>query len=317
MLFILDNYDSFTYNLVQRFGEIDARIDVRVARNDQKFEQISNGLLAGGSKHLYGESSETVGTYLLTGTYAVDPTSNVYGRIATGYRPGGPNAVPSDIVTGLPLAPTTFASDSTVNYELGYKASLLDNKLKFSAAAFLIDWNNIQQGFAVNGVGVIVNGGKARSTGLELGGSYNVEQWLLSGNLAYIFARFTEAGPGLGAKPGDPLPDSARFTAALQATYNFKLTDYPAYAGVGYRFIGDRNASAQSGPQSYLLPSYSLWDLQAGVNINQFNVSLFARNLLDKRAQLSAATSFLPLGGNALVAVAQPRTVGVMASMAF
>jgi anthranilate synthase/aminodeoxychorismate synthase-like glutamine amidotransferase len=35
MLFILDNYDSFTYNLVQRFGEIDPRIDVRVARNDQ------------------------------------------------------------------------------------------------------------------------------------------------------------------------------------------------------------------------------------------------------------------------------------------
>ncbi|MFO1042443.1 MAG: aminodeoxychorismate/anthranilate synthase component II [Planctomycetaceae bacterium] len=35
MLFILDNYDSFTYNLVQRFGEIDSQIDVRVARNDQ------------------------------------------------------------------------------------------------------------------------------------------------------------------------------------------------------------------------------------------------------------------------------------------
>src|SRR4051812_800157 len=35
MLFILDNYDSFTYNLVQRFGEIDNRLDVRVARNDQ------------------------------------------------------------------------------------------------------------------------------------------------------------------------------------------------------------------------------------------------------------------------------------------
>lgn len=35
MIFILDNYDSFTYNLVQRLGEIDAGIDVRVLRNDQ------------------------------------------------------------------------------------------------------------------------------------------------------------------------------------------------------------------------------------------------------------------------------------------
>ena len=35
MLFVLDNYDSFTYNLVQRFGEIDPSLDVHVARNDQ------------------------------------------------------------------------------------------------------------------------------------------------------------------------------------------------------------------------------------------------------------------------------------------
>ena len=35
MLLILDNYDSFTYNLVQRFGEIDSSIDIQVVRNDQ------------------------------------------------------------------------------------------------------------------------------------------------------------------------------------------------------------------------------------------------------------------------------------------
>ena len=35
MIFVLDNYDSFTYNLVQRFGEIDNSLDIRVARNDQ------------------------------------------------------------------------------------------------------------------------------------------------------------------------------------------------------------------------------------------------------------------------------------------
>ena len=35
MLFVLDNYDSFTFNLVQRFGEIDPTIDIVVKRNDQ------------------------------------------------------------------------------------------------------------------------------------------------------------------------------------------------------------------------------------------------------------------------------------------
>ena len=33
MLLMIDNYDSFTYNLVQYFGEL--KVDVQVHRNDQ------------------------------------------------------------------------------------------------------------------------------------------------------------------------------------------------------------------------------------------------------------------------------------------
>ncbi|MBL8810266.1 MAG: aminodeoxychorismate/anthranilate synthase component II [Planctomycetaceae bacterium] len=35
MIFLLDNYDSFTFNLVQRIGEICPTADIKVERNDQ------------------------------------------------------------------------------------------------------------------------------------------------------------------------------------------------------------------------------------------------------------------------------------------
>jgi anthranilate synthase/aminodeoxychorismate synthase-like glutamine amidotransferase len=35
MILLIDNYDSFTYNLVQRLGEIDPNVNLKVVRNDR------------------------------------------------------------------------------------------------------------------------------------------------------------------------------------------------------------------------------------------------------------------------------------------
>jgi len=35
MIVIIDNYDSFTYNLVQRLGELDDKVELQVFRNDK------------------------------------------------------------------------------------------------------------------------------------------------------------------------------------------------------------------------------------------------------------------------------------------
>ncbi len=43
-LLLIDNYDSFTFNLVQRLGEIEPELDVHVYRNDQLSVETALGL---------------------------------------------------------------------------------------------------------------------------------------------------------------------------------------------------------------------------------------------------------------------------------
>ena len=46
MILIIDNYDSFTYNLVQRLGELDGRLAIEVFRNDKIApERVARGNL--------------------------------------------------------------------------------------------------------------------------------------------------------------------------------------------------------------------------------------------------------------------------------
>ena len=315
------------YNEYAAFGDLTWKFNsafavtagLRLSRNKQNYAQVFSGPLVGNSS-LSADSSETVNTYLLTGRYALNPESSVYARVATGYRPGGPNAIPLNVTTGQPLVPnTTFNSDSLTSYELGYKADLLNKMLSVEAAIYDIEWRNIQQAFASSGTTAIINAGKARVRGAEMSATYRpLTQLTLVAKGAYTDAKFTEDAPELGADSGDRLPDSPKFSASLSANYSFALAANPAYAGVAYRYIGSRDAGIpNSAVSSYKMPSYSLVDLQAGVDVGRFGIGMFVRNVFDKRAQLSANTAFIRLGGSALVSVAQPRTFGLTASASF
>ena len=317
-----------TYKEYTGYGDVTWKFDsgfavtggVRVAHNKQTYIQKSSGALVGPPQSINAASSDTSTTFLLTGAYALDKQSNVYGRIASGYRPGGPNAVLDDPKTGLPLAPPSFGPDTVTSYELGYKANLVANQLSVDAAIYDVEWKDIQQPKVVNGLNVIVNAGKARVRGAEVALDWRPDAyWSLRASATYIDGRFTTASPGLGVRDGDRLPDTARFSTALQLNRTFSLAQNPAYAGVTYRYVGARNAGVPQGTSipSYDLPEYSLVDFQAGVSAGRFSLALWLRNAFDKRAQLSATTAFIPLGGDARVSVAQPRTLGATLTATF
>ena len=292
---------------------------VRASKNKQTFTQVSDGPLVGGSTEVHGNSDETTYTYLATARYALDRTSNIYARAASGFRPGGPNPLFIDPNTGQPLAPPTFNSDSLWSYEVGYKADLMDRRLSVEAALFDIRWKDIQQISAVNGIGVIVNAGRAKVDGAEIALRYRpAGGWTLEAAYAYIDAKLTEDAPGLGGA-GSRLPNSARSSASAGVSYAFSAGGYQYSAGANLRYVGERNAGIEGSGTlpSYKLPDYTLVDLRAAADFKAVQVALYVRNVADKRAQLGAGTNFIPLGGYAQVTPAEPRTIGVSVSGTF
>jgi len=65
------------------------------------------------------------------------------------------------------------------------------------------------------------------------------------------------------------------------------------------------------------MPAYFLTDLQAGIDLQRVQLSMYVRNVFDRQAILSSNTSFVSIGGPVYATIAQPRTVGVSLSTSF
>ncbi len=297
---------------------LDVTGGLRYAHNSQTFEQIATGLLIGSAPA--ASASDDVVTYLVNARYRFSPDATLYGRFATGYRPGGPNFVARDPVTGDLLAPASFEADTLTSYEIGYKARTADRRFGIDAAIYHIDWEDIQAATAAGGLSVLVNGGQARIDGAEVSLSADPVEWLtLSGAFAWQDARLDQDAPLLGAVRGDRLPNVPRYTVSLGAEYRLVGHRLQPSLGAAVRYVSDRSASFDANPglPQYHLPSYVSLDLNAGLALGAVDARLFVRNLTDERGQLSASTALSVLGGPAQVSLLQPRTVGVSLSTRF
>jgi iron complex outermembrane recepter protein len=308
-------YGDLTYHFTSRLS---GTAGLRIAHNDQTFTSNTAGALAP-TQSAPGTSSDTSKTFLFSLDYRLTQDSNVYARVASGYRPGGPQVSVTDPVTGGPTA-STFQPDTLRSYEVGYKADLWDKRVSLSVSAFDIEWKNVQLDDLVDGLGLITNGGSARSRGIEFFGSLRpVPQWNLSAGMTFDNARLTESVPGIGALSGDRMPNTAAFAATVSADYSFNVATYRAYVGASETYIGPRNSSFEHSQTqlNFEMPGYVTTDLRAGIDFRKANVSFFVHNLFNRRGMQSASTDLVQLGGPAQVVFAQPLTVGMQVNVPF
>ena len=304
-------------------SKFDVQGGVRYSSNSQHYTQGIDGLLEGGpSPPIVATSSDNSTTFLVTPEYKINPDNLVYVRIASGYRPGGPNAlVPAQLAAN---APTSFGPDTLVNYELGYKSSLLNHRLTLDLSAFYINWTDVQLLTRFGTFTVEGNGGSAVSKGFE--GSVTltpVRGLTLSDNLAYTDARLTEDAPGAGGLNGDRLPYVPRFSNSVNADYDLTLMGrFNAYVGASYRYIGDRpSAFATSAIATFVrpaIPSYGVVDLRAGVTYQGYALNLYIKNINDSRGITDLGGLQQDPGQNPYAAsLIQPRTFGASISAQF
>jgi outer membrane receptor protein involved in Fe transport len=288
---------------------------VRFARNDQKFRQISGGAILVTADQP-GDSNEDVFTYAISPRWHLNDDTMLYARVASGYRPGGPNTI-------VPGMPPSVDADELTNYEVGIKSMLMEGRALLNAAVFYIDWQDIQQARSFGGVSGLDNAGDAKSKGIELESLFSVTAGLQLGfNLSYTDATLKSSPPDLPNALGVQLPGVPEWSGAVTANYAFTaFGGREANVGGGWRYVDERWSQVVMTEDNlaYALPAYDVLDLNADVRFDSVTLRLFVKNLTDERAFTGGGvtTDGLNRPVRLDLAVLQPRTVGLSVDFQF
>lgn len=266
-----------------------------------------------------------------------------YATWSRGFRPGGVNRRGT-------LPP--YLPDFITNYEAGAKISF-GNGSHFNVAAYQLNWADIQLSFlGANGLTEIRNAGDARIRGLEAdlflrlapgltwstGASYN-DAKLLNDFCQYANPdndctipgpddRDADSDPEVNsvlAPSGTRLPLTAKLKGNSRIRYEWNPTnDIKAHVQGVVSYEGSRRRDLRLFENSIYgnMKAYATVDLAAGIDKGPWSLDLFAKNLFDKRGQVTKGIQCVeavcgdPGGATAIgpkiyTTVIRPRTIGL------
>jgi outer membrane receptor protein involved in Fe transport len=314
-------FADVTFHVTSRF---DIQVGGRQSWNKQSYAQRVVGPYA--ARFLGADpfvvdtinSKDKAFTYLLTPQLKLSSDLMVYGRFASGYRPGGPN------LNGVAAvgAPATFDPDTTRNYELGAKGNVFGQLLSFDASLYYIDWRDIQLNLYSSECfcGYFANAGGAKSQGAEL----SVEVRPMTGltvsawgayNDAVLTKGFPEISLAAFGDKGDRLPFSSRVSANLAVDQQFPLgASWRGFVGASITYVGDRDGEFKAAADAVRVnfPSYTQGDVRAGLRRDSWSVNAFVTNVADKRGLLSGDPR-----SDSVFYFIRPRTIGVSLAKTF
>jgi outer membrane receptor protein involved in Fe transport len=323
-------YAAFANLTVHFTDRFDVQIGGRESQNEQTLSSVSVGpyntvVLRSPSATVVTpqvDSKDDAFTYLVTPRFKVLPDLMVYARLASGYRPGGPNTA-CGALRRLGLGDSCeFDADETQNYELGLKGDVLNHALSFDASVYYIDWKDIQINLfsAQAAAGYIENAGRARSRGVELAvdarptRGLGIAAWV-AWNDAALTESFPPASISARGSSGDRLPYSPRFSGNFSIDQAFSLSGrLTASLGGSVSYVGERRGDFWASTQRQVYPAYAQVDLRSAVSYASWTVNLYVNNVTDRRGLIGGGLgATIPYAFNYIL----PRTAGVSVVKAF
>jgi iron complex outermembrane receptor protein len=259
----------------------------------------------------------------------------LYGYIATGYRSGGFNFQKP---TSSPLV-DVVKPEEILTYEIGYKGTLLDNRLRLSSAAYYYDYSDLQviKQDVVEGIGLntFVNADKARAMGVELEAqALPIPEVMLSGTYSYNNTEFDEfftkdanactLGPlaqGNGQNPlctqeldlnGNEFALTPVHKASLNATYFWDMFELDWSATVTYIYTGEQWMTPFNDPLYDEVGSWDRWDarINAITQDGVWEVTAFIKNISDDREVITRGRPST-VTQNAVTVLTDPQIYGL------
>ncbi len=269
--------------------------------------------------NLDGSTDDSGMLFKATATWQPADDLLFYGTYSEGFRPSGINR------NGT-VGP--YDADYLDNYELGWKTTLADGRLRFNGAVFYEDWQDIQFSFLPpggSGLTVIRNAGDAKITGIEADIDWAAtDQLRLTGGIAFINAELAEDYVDDGdvlASDGTQLPITPEFKANLRARYEFTMGSFDSYMQLAsvyqsssYSDLIDADRAIMGSNDSFMSV-----DVTAGIERDSWGLELFVDNIADERGEVfkTAQCATDVCGVNPYVGIIQPMTYGLRFNQKF
>ena len=263
-------------------------------------------------------------TWTTSISFAPNDTTNTYITVAKGFKAGG-----YPLSSGSELEFIPFDDETSLNYEVGFKGRLLDERLHLEAAVYYIDLKDQQLAAVVDiqlpgsdtsiPVSTIANAGESHVQGFDVSlTALPTDNFRLTADIGLTDTEWDDYIDPEGTQhAGESFPYVPERTFGLSGEYTTDISPLGGYEltiGAHFRYVDDYFQGFDVAFDPLVnLDSYSILDLSATLSADVWKLQLFAENVTDEYIVTREWNSFfiLPDRSRAFEAVMPPRKFGI------